>query len=60
MLARAEVFSPIAPPPGIPATGARTHFLPPLLATGDEIDAALKLPDYVAPIAVFYPHGSGH
>ncbi len=40
--------------------GARTHFLPPLLATGDEIDAALKLPDYVAPIAVFYPHGSGH
>ncbi|MFA6140166.1 MAG: DUF1289 domain-containing protein [Hyphomicrobium sp.] len=60
MLARVEVFSPIAPSPGVPATGARTHFLPPLLATGDEIDATLKLPDYVAPIAVFYPHGSGH
>jgi predicted Fe-S protein YdhL (DUF1289 family) len=60
MLARVEVFSPIAPPSGTPATGARTHFLPPLLATGDEIDAALKPPEWVAPIAVFYPRGSGH
>ncbi len=59
MLARVEVFFP-SPAAGTPAAGARTHFLPPLLATGDEIDAALKLSDYVAPIAVFYPHGSGH
>ncbi len=61
MLARVEVFSPIAPPAGTSpgtAAGARTHFLPPLLASGDEIDAALKLPDYVAPIAVFYPPGN--
>ena len=60
MLVRVEVFSPIAPTLGAPATGARTHFLPPLLAAGEEIDAALKLPDWVAPIAVFYPRGSGH
>ena len=59
MLARVEVFSPIVPAAGTPAT-ARTHFLPPLLAAGEEIDAALKLPDWVAPIAVFYPRGSGH
>jgi hypothetical protein len=61
MLARVEVLSPIVPPAATPpAPTARTHFLPPLLASGDEIDAALKLPDYVAPIAVFYPPGSGH
>jgi len=54
-LARMEIFSSIprlgeASPPG-----AHTHFLPAILAAGDEIPATLALPDYAAPVAIFYP-----
>ena len=54
-LARIEVFSPIPPPGGTSSPGAHTHLLPQFLATGEEIPAALSLPDYAAPLAIFYP-----
>ena len=54
-LARIEVFSPIPPPGGTSSSGAHTHLLPQFLATGEEIPAALSLPDYAAPLAIFYP-----
>lgn len=54
-LARIEVFSPIPPPGGRSSPGAHTHLLPEFLATGEEIPAALSLPDYAAPLAIFYP-----
>lgn len=44
--ARIEVF----------AGPALTHFLPEFLKSGEEIAAGLALPDYAAPIAIFYPH----
>ena len=54
-LARIEVFAPIPPPGGKSSAGAHTHLLPEFLATGEEIPAALSLPDYAAPLAIFYP-----
>lgn len=54
-LARIEVFAPIPPPGGRSSTGAHTHLLPEFLATGEEMPAALSLPDYAAPLAIFYP-----
>jgi predicted Fe-S protein YdhL (DUF1289 family) len=54
-LARIEVFSPIPPTDGKSPAGAHTHFLPQLLQAGDEIPPALTLPDYAAPMAIFYP-----
>lgn len=54
-LARIEVFSAIPPPGGRSPEGAHTHFLPQFFASGEEIPAALALPDYAAPVAVFYP-----
>jgi predicted Fe-S protein YdhL (DUF1289 family) len=54
-LARIEVFAPIPPPGGRSPDGAHTHFLPNLLASGDEIVPSLALPEYAAPVAIFYP-----
>jgi hypothetical protein len=54
--ARIEVFAPIPGPGQSPPNGAHTHFLPEYLKSGEEIAAGLTLPDYAAPIAVFYPH----
>jgi predicted Fe-S protein YdhL (DUF1289 family) len=54
-LARIEVFSPIPLADGKTSFGAHTHFLPKFLAAGDEIPSPLTLPDYAAPIAIFYP-----
>lgn len=54
-LARIEVFSPIPPTDGKSPAGAHTHFLPHFLLAGDEIPPALALPDYAAPVAIFYP-----
>ena len=54
-LARIEVFSPIPPPNGKSPAGAHTHFLLQYLASGEEIPPALTLPDYAAPVAIFYP-----
>lgn len=56
-LARIEVFAPIPLPGEQSPPGAHTHFLPAFLKTGDEIPPSLALPDYAAPIAVFYPGG---
>ena len=53
--ARIEVFAPI-PMPGTQSTaGAHTHFLPEFLKSGEEISASLALPEFAAPIAIFYP-----
>jgi predicted Fe-S protein YdhL (DUF1289 family) len=54
-LARIEVFAPIPPPGGQSPAGAHTHFLPRLLAAGDDIPASLALPEYASPTAIFYP-----
>ena len=54
-LARIEVFTPIPLPGGTSSPGAHTHLLPEFLARGEEIPAALSLPDYAAPLAIFYP-----
>ena len=54
-LARIEVFSPIPLADGNSPVGAHTHFLPQFLVAGDEIPQALTLPDYAAPVAIFYP-----
>lgn len=54
-LARIEVYAPIPPPGGNSPDGAHTHFLPQFLASGEEIPSALALPDYAAPVAIFYP-----
>jgi predicted Fe-S protein YdhL (DUF1289 family) len=53
--ARIEVFAPIPPPDGEPPAGAHTHFLPAFLQSGEEISAGLALPDFAAPVAIFYP-----
>ncbi|MEG6508928.1 DUF1289 domain-containing protein [Methyloligella sp. 2.7D] len=54
-LARIEVFAEIPPPGGTSPTGPHTHLLAEFLTTGEEIPAALGLPEYAAPIAIFYP-----
>jgi predicted Fe-S protein YdhL (DUF1289 family) len=54
-LARIEVFAPIPPPGGRSPDGAHTHFLPSFLASGEEIIPSLALPEYAAPVAIFYP-----
>ena len=54
-LARIEVFSPIPLPGGKSPAGAHTHFLPQFLASGEELPSGLALPDYAAPVAIFYP-----
>lgn len=56
-LARIEVFSRIPPPGGESPDGAHTHFLPQFFASGEEIPSTLALPDYAAPVAIFYPGG---
>jgi predicted Fe-S protein YdhL (DUF1289 family) len=55
VLARIEVFAPIPLPGGSSPAGAHTHFLPQFLASGEDTPARLALPDYAAPIAIFYP-----
>jgi predicted Fe-S protein YdhL (DUF1289 family) len=54
-LARIEVFAPIPLPGGRSPAGAHTHFLPSFLASGEEILPSLALPEYAAPVAIFYP-----
>jgi hypothetical protein len=54
-LARIEVSAPIPPPHGASPEGSHTHFLPAYLASGEEIQPRLALPDYAAPIAIYYP-----
>jgi predicted Fe-S protein YdhL (DUF1289 family) len=54
-LARIEVHSPIPIAGGKSPAGAHTHFLPQLLRAGEEIPPGLALPDYAAPVAIFYP-----
>ncbi len=54
-LARIEVYAPIPPPGGKSPDGAHTHFLPQFLASGEEMPSTLALPDYAAPVAIFYP-----
>jgi predicted Fe-S protein YdhL (DUF1289 family) len=54
-LARIEVYTPIPLPGEQSPRGAHTHFLPEFLAAGDEIAPTLALPDYAAPVAIFYP-----
>jgi predicted Fe-S protein YdhL (DUF1289 family) len=53
--ARIEVFAGIPTPGEPPPAGAHTHFLPEFLKSDEEIAAGLALPDYAAPIAIFYP-----
>jgi hypothetical protein len=53
--ARIEVFSKTTGPGESLPHGARAHLLPELLNSGDEISPSLALPDYAAPIAIFYP-----
>jgi hypothetical protein len=54
-LARIEVYAPIPSPYGRSPDGPHTHFLPELLASGEEISQSLALPESVAPVAIFYP-----
>jgi predicted Fe-S protein YdhL (DUF1289 family) len=54
-LARIEVYAPIPAQNGHSPEGAHTHFLPAFLASGGEISLSLALPDYAAPMAIFYP-----
>jgi predicted Fe-S protein YdhL (DUF1289 family) len=54
-LSRIEVFSLIPRAGENSPVGAHTHFLPQILTAGDEIPPALALPDYAAPVAIFYP-----
>ncbi len=56
--ARIEVFGKILRPDNQSAAGAHAHLLPEFLERGDEIAANLTLPDYAAPVAIFYPNGS--
>lgn len=53
--ARIEVFTKIPMPGDQSPAGAHTHFLPDFLKGGEEIASSLALPDYAAPIAIFYP-----
>ncbi len=56
--ARIEVFAKIPSPGDHSPAGAHTHFLPDFLKSGEEIASSLALPDFAAPIAIFYPHAS--
>ena len=58
--ARIEVFTKIPLPGGQSPAGARAHFLPDVLKTDREIAAGLELPDYAAPVAIFYPNGTSN
>ncbi|MBS0239177.1 MAG: DUF1289 domain-containing protein [Proteobacteria bacterium] len=53
--ARIEVFTRIPMPGAQSPAGAHTHFLPDFLTGGEEITSSLALPDYAAPVAIFYP-----
>lgn len=53
--ARIEVFSGIPDPGESSSTGARTHLFAELLKSGHEITPSLAPPDYVGPVAIFYP-----
>jgi hypothetical protein len=54
--ARIEVFTPISMPGTQSPAGAHTLFLPEFLKSGEEIPASLALPEFAAPIAIFYPN----
>lgn len=55
--ARIEVFAPISMPGTQSAKpSAHTRFLPEFLKSGEEIPASLALPEFAAPIAIFYPN----
>jgi hypothetical protein len=49
------VFSPIPLADGKSPAGAHTHFLPQYLLAGHEMPPALAIPDFAAPMAIFYP-----
>jgi len=53
---RIEVFAPIPSPGQSSPSGARTHFLPEFLKSGEDIPSGLAPPDYAAPVAIFYPN----
>jgi hypothetical protein len=53
--ARIEVFAKLPSAGEAWPPDAGTHFLPELLGTGEDIAASLILPDYAAPVAIFYP-----
>lgn len=54
-LGRVEIGVPIPPPHGAAPTGPHTHFLPDLLARGEDAPVDFGLPDHVMPGALFYP-----
>lgn len=54
--ARIEIYAGIPKPGELPPNGAVSHFLPEFLKSGEEITASFAPPDYVAPIAIFYPN----
>jgi predicted Fe-S protein YdhL (DUF1289 family) len=54
--ARIEVLAPISMPGTQSPAGAHTLFLPEFLKSGEEIPASLAIPDFAAPIAIFYPN----
>jgi predicted Fe-S protein YdhL (DUF1289 family) len=58
--ARIEVRTKIPLPGHQSPAGAHTHFLPDVLKTDREIAASLELPDYAAPVAIFYPTGTSN
>jgi len=58
--ARIEVFTKIPLPGGQSPTGTHTLFLPDVLKTDREIAANLELPDYAAPVVIFYPTGTSN
>lgn len=53
--ARIEVFAKMPLPGEQSPPGAHTYFLPDSLKSGEEIASSLALPDYAAPVAIFYP-----
>jgi predicted Fe-S protein YdhL (DUF1289 family) len=54
-LARIEVLSPIPAPGATSHHGARSHFLPASLQSGEEAPAGLALPVYAQQVATYYP-----
>ncbi|WP_409560936.1 DUF1289 domain-containing protein [Hyphomicrobium sp. MC8b] len=54
--ARIEIFSRIPGSGESSPNGAHTHFLAEFLKSGDEIAPSLAPPDYVGPVAIFYPN----
>lgn len=57
-LARVEVFATIPAPGTKSPDGAHTHFLPSYLESGDKAPAGLAVPDFVLPVAIYYPRSS--